>query len=285
MSWPLQNNSNICFQQSSGIATYPDILPAPQDDNVTIDAFQLRSMLPETIPPDSTSNMVLDPEDICPEDIPGPPGNVKFPNYIGEFRETTVSSDSPPSEVKGKTQLWPPTRCAQLSDPAYSDNSASDTTAPSTSTDSASDIANTKHKLHNKSPQRPSPRTISQEDLSLITGVLSPSPSPTPALKRSGISSADSPTINGRKAAKRASHNIIEKRYRNNMNAKFSTLEKVITSCGNKQKVSNNRPCSMKKCEILTNAIKCIQNLEDRNAALSEDVAFLRGQHHLLGAI
>jgi hypothetical protein len=41
----------------------------------------------------------------------------------------------------------------------------------------------------------------------------------------------------------------------------------------------------MKKCEILTSAIKCIQNLEDRNAALSEDVAFLRKQHHLLGAI
>ncbi|GIK04982.1 hypothetical protein Aspvir_009081 [Aspergillus viridinutans] len=231
--------------------------------------------------------MVLNPEDIFPEEISGPPQTVKFPNYVGEFRETTVSSDAPPSEVRCKTQLWPPTRCAQLSDPASSDNSTSDNTAPSTSTASTSGIANAKHKTHNKTPQRPSPGTISQEDLSLITGVLSPSPSPSssPPPKKSGTSSADSPTINGRKAAKRASHNIIEKRYRTNMNAKFTTLEKVITSCRNKQKVSDNRPCSMKKCEILTNAIKCIQNLEDRNAALSEDVAFLRKQHHLLGAI
>jgi hypothetical protein len=146
-------------------------------------------------------------------------------------------------------------------------------------------IANTKRRPHNQTPQRPSPRTVSQEDLSLITGVLSPSPSSTPTTKKSGTSSADPQTIKGRKAAKRASHNIIEKRYRTNMNAKFATLEKVITSCRNKQRVTNNRPCSMKKCEILTSAIKCIQNLEDRNAALSEDVAFLREQHHLLGAI
>ncbi|GFF78577.1 putative HLH DNA binding domain protein [Aspergillus udagawae] len=267
------------------MATYPDMLPGPQDDNESIDAFQLRSMLPETIPPDSTSSMVLNPEDICPEEISGPLQNVKFPNYIGEFRETTGSSDVPPSEVECKTQLWPPTRCAQLSDPASSDKSTSDTTAPRTSTDSLSDIANTKHKAHNKVQQRPSPKTISQEDFSLISSMLSPSPSSTPPPKKSRTSSADSPTINGRKAAKRASHNVIEKRYRTNMNAKFTTLEKVITSCGNKQKVSNSRPCSMKKCEILTNAIKCIQNLEDRNAALCEDVAFLREQHHLLGAI
>ncbi|GFF31962.1 hypothetical protein IFM58399_03059 [Aspergillus lentulus] len=217
-------------------------------------------MLPETVAEDSTGTMVLDSEDIFPDELSGPPENIKFPTYISAFREPAVSSDLPPLEVKN-------------------------TTAPSTSTDSTSRIANTKHKAHNQTPQRSSPRTVSQQDLSLITGVLSPSPSSTPTTKKSGTSSTDSQTIKGRKAAKRASHNIIEKRYRTNMNAKFTTLEKVVTSCRNKQKVSNNRPCSMKKCEILTSAIKCIQNLEDRNAALSEDVAFLREQHHLLGAI
>ncbi|RHZ55035.1 hypothetical protein CDV55_105170 [Aspergillus turcosus] len=245
------------------------------DDNNTIDAFQLRSMLPETIPPDSTSNMVLDPEDMFPDELPESPENVKFPNYISEFGEAVVSSGLPLS-AKSKNDLWPPTCCAQQSDSTSSDtsNPTSDTTAPSTSTDSMSHIAD-------------KPRIISQEHLSLITGVLSRSPSSTPTPKKSGTSAADSQTTKGRKAAKRASHNIIEKRYRNNMNAKFTTLEKVITSCRNQQKVSNTRPCSMKKCEILTNAIKCIQNLEDRNAALTEDVAFLREQHHLLelGAI
>ncbi|KAG2010781.1 hypothetical protein GB937_007547 [Aspergillus fischeri] len=285
ISWPFQSNSNICFQQSSGMATYPDILPGPQDDNNTIDAFQLRSMLPETITQDPTGNMVLDPEDIFPDEMSGPPETVKFPTYISAFRGTAVSSDLSPSEVRSKTQLWPPTSCAQQSDRASSDNSTLDTTAPSASTDSMSRIANTKQQPHNQTRQRSSPRTVSQQDLSLVTGVLSPSPSSTPTTKKSGTSSADSQTIKGRKAAKRASHNIIEKRYRTNMNAKFTTLEKVITSCRNKQKVSINRPCSMKKCEILTSAIKCIQNLEERNAALSEDVAFLREQHHLLGAI
>jgi hypothetical protein len=72
------------------MGTYPDMLP---DDNNTIDAFQLRSMLPETIPPDS-SNMVLDTEDMFPDELPGSPENMKFPNYISEFGEAVVSSVS-----------------------------------------------------------------------------------------------------------------------------------------------------------------------------------------------
>ncbi|KAH1277910.1 hypothetical protein KXX33_008736 [Aspergillus fumigatus] len=228
--------------------------------------------------------MVLDPDDIFPEELPGPPENIKFPTYISAFRGTAVSSDLPPSEVKRKTQLWPPTSCAQQSDPTSSDSSTSGTTAPSASTVSMSCIANTKQQRHNQTRHQSSPRTVSQQDLPLITGVLSPSPSSTPSTNKSGIF-ADSQTIKGSKADKRASHNVIEKRYRTNMNAKFTTLENVITTCRNKQKASTIRPCSMKKCEILTSAIKCIQDLEERNAALSEDVAFLREQHHLLGAI
>ncbi|RHZ53272.1 uncharacterized protein CDV56_107371 [Aspergillus thermomutatus] len=210
--WPLQSNS---LQQSCGMAAYPGILPVP-DDMASVDVFQLRSMLPNPVPPNSTSDMVLDPEDI-------------FPTFSSDFRDPAVSSDL-----------------------LLSNNP---TTAPCTS-----------------------PPWSSQDHLS-------PSPSSTPTLKKSGTSSADSQTTKGRKAAKRASHNIIEKRYRTNMNAKFTTLEKVITSCRHQQKVPANRSCSMKKCEILTNAIKCIQSLEDRNAALCEDVAFLREQHRLLGAV
>lgn len=109
ISWPLQSDSNFCLQQSSGVVTYPDMLP---DDNNTIDAFQLRSMLPETIPPDSTSsNMVLDPEDMFPDELPRSPENVKFPDYISGFGEAVVSSalplsvSHPPSTISSVVTL------------------------------------------------------------------------------------------------------------------------------------------------------------------------------------
>lgn len=79
------------------MATYPDILSGPQDDNNTIDAFQLRSMLPETVAEDSTGTIVLDSEGIFPDELSGPPEDIKFPTYISAFREPAVSSDLPPS--------------------------------------------------------------------------------------------------------------------------------------------------------------------------------------------
>jgi hypothetical protein len=78
-----------------------------------------------------------------------------------------------------------------------------------------------------------------------------------------------------RNAAKRAAHNIIEKRYRTNMNAKFLSLEKVITPAG-VQKQSRVGAGSLKKSEILSNALSYIEGVQQENAALHKELALLK---------
>ena len=81
-------------------------------------------------------------------------------------------------------------------------------------------------------------------------------------------------TTSGRNAAKRAAHNIIEKRYRTNMNAKFVALEKAM--CGGVQKSSKSGSASLKKSEILTNAIAYMQELQEENKVLQKELAMFK---------
>ena len=81
-------------------------------------------------------------------------------------------------------------------------------------------------------------------------------------------------TTSGRNAAKRAAHNIIEKRYRTNMNAKFVALEKAM--CGGVQKSNKSGSASLKKSEILTNAIAYMQELQEENKALQKELALFK---------
>jgi hypothetical protein len=86
-----------------------------------------------------------------------------------------------------------------------------------------------------------------------------------------------------RNAAKRAAHNIIEKRYRTNMNAKFLALEKAISPAGG-HKQSRAGAGSLKKCEILSNALSYIESVQQENAALHKELALLK-QNLLPGGI
>lgn len=88
---------------------------------------------------------------------------------------------------------------------------------------------------------------------------------------------------NSRNAAKRAAHNIIEKRYRTNMNAKFVALEKAMSNNG-VAKTSKGGSASLKKSEILTNAIAYIQELQEENRAAQKELALLK-QNLLPGGI
>ncbi|OQD73743.1 hypothetical protein PENDEC_c014G02500 [Penicillium decumbens] len=76
-------------------------------------------------------------------------------------------------------------------------------------------------------------------------------------------------------AAKRAAHNIIEKRYRTNMNAKFFALEEAISPAG-VQKHSRAGAGSLKKSEILSNALSYIESMQQENAALRKECAVLK---------
>jgi hypothetical protein len=86
-----------------------------------------------------------------------------------------------------------------------------------------------------------------------------------------------------RNAAKRAAHNIIEKRYRTNMNAKFVSLEQAISPSG-VQKHTKVGAGSLKKSEILTNALTYIDGIQQENQALHKELALLK-QNLLPGGI
>jgi hypothetical protein len=83
----------------------------------------------------------------------------------------------------------------------------------------------------------------------------------------------------GRNAAKRAAHNIIEKRYRTNMNAKFLALEQAISPAG-VQKASRAGPGSgagsLKKSEILSNALTYIERIQQENLAVQKELTMIK---------
>lgn len=78
-----------------------------------------------------------------------------------------------------------------------------------------------------------------------------------------------------RNAAKRAAHNIIEKRYRTNMNAKFLALEQAIAPAAHKP-VSRAGTGTLKKSEILSNALAYIEGIQQDNQSLQKELALLK---------
>ncbi|KAJ5130063.1 uncharacterized protein N7515_006102 [Penicillium bovifimosum] len=91
----------------------------------------------------------------------------------------------------------------------------------------------------------------------------------------SNHSSTSSQDPQTRNAAKRAAHNVIEKRYRTNMNAKFVSLEQAISPSG-VRKPSKLGTGSLKKSEILTNALAYIDSIQQENQALHRELALLK---------
>lgn len=85
-----------------------------------------------------------------------------------------------------------------------------------------------------------------------------------------------------RSAAKRAAHNVIEKRYRTNMNAKFVALEEAIAAGParvaehSENAKSKAGSASLKKSEILSNAIAYMHELQEENRYLHKEIAVLR---------
>lgn len=79
-----------------------------------------------------------------------------------------------------------------------------------------------------------------------------------------------------RSVAKRVAHNLIEKRYRRNMNAKFFALEKAISPAGSQRQISKPGSGSLKKSEILTSALAYIENIQQEKHALQKELALFR---------
>ncbi|KAJ5793394.1 uncharacterized protein N7503_009372 [Penicillium pulvis] len=77
-------------------------------------------------------------------------------------------------------------------------------------------------------------------------------------------------------AAKRAAHNITEKRYRTKINTKFLSLEKAISPAGIHKKSSRAGTQFLKKSEILTNAIAYIESIKHENQVMRKELAILK---------
>ena len=116
-----------------------------------------------------------------------------------------------------------------------------------------------------------------------------PSTNPIDSRRRSSAASSDG-SVNGgsgapntRNAAKRAAHNVIEKRYRTNMNSKFVALEKAMSADG-VDRSTKGGSASLKKSEILSNAIAYIQELQEESQTSKKELALLK-QNILTGDV
>ncbi|KAL2832533.1 hypothetical protein BDW59DRAFT_105913 [Aspergillus cavernicola] len=179
-------------------------------------------------------------------------------------------------------------------DQSYSPTNFMSSTPPASSLDIPSPIAltikpsQTQHQPPKRKASSPSTRYSSSSPELLPEqqpASTSPLTSPLTSSRKTRTNSDDS--TRGRNAAKRAAHNIIEKRYRTNMNAKFVALEKAmsgpnIKGSGGPKSASTasstagvKSSASLKKSEILSNAIAYMQDLQETNERLRKEVSTL----------
>ncbi|KAL4762083.1 uncharacterized protein BDW70DRAFT_32455 [Aspergillus foveolatus] len=263
----------------------PDPLSANWSYDSAIDLFSLNTMIPEPFPLDIPNDMLWDAKEL-PADFFAAPTDI---NGFTVSHDESLSSDQ------------------ESDDQSFSPNNFMASTPPSASTlDLRSPMAmpmNIKTEpqttINPCSTQSQQPKRkasmISDSSSRYSSPELSPqqpSPPPRPTTTTTGrrsrtanATNGDENTARGRNAAKRAAHNIIEKRYRTNMNAKFVALEKAMsvkTSGVSKAVSSTNSnsngvksPASLKKSEILSNAITYMQELQEMNERLRKEVAAL----------
>ncbi|KAJ0422693.1 hypothetical protein BJY00DRAFT_311057 [Aspergillus carlsbadensis] len=254
----------------------PDPLSANWSYDSAIDLFSLNTMMPESFPMDIPNDLFLDSKDL-PADF------WAAPTDINGF---TVSNEDSLSSEESDDQSYSPTNFMSSTPPASADISLS---SPIALPQAASQSAASKRKAasistrYSSSPElHPQEQPISSSTPS-TTQQAKPTPSSTSAGRKSRTNSDDS--TRGRNAAKRAAHNIIEKRYRTNMNAKFVALEKAMTvkpsGSGGVSKTTSasasgvKSSASLKKSEILSNAIAYMQDLQEANERLRKEVATL----------
>ncbi|RJE20176.1 hypothetical protein PHISCL_07493 [Aspergillus sclerotialis] len=267
-------SSNSQPIESFPVTKGPDPLSGNWNYDSAIDLFSMDNMMPDTFSMDLPSDPIsLDPS-YFPVDPFGSPDVSGF--AISNSGEDAVSCQSP-SELDSDDQLWSPT-CPTISpvDPTV-DMSASDvrSRAVEMETSRRQSMQSMQSKRSSISTVSSSPDIVPQDDQTEVkqTQPASSTSNQKSSRTRSKESTASQPP-NSRNAAKRAAHNVIEKRYRTNMNAKFVALEKAMS--GGIQKPTKGESGSLKKSEILANAISYMQKLQDENKSLQKEVSFLK---------
>ncbi|KAB8073054.1 hypothetical protein BDV29DRAFT_176199 [Aspergillus leporis] len=244
----------------------PDPLTANWNYDSAIDLFSLNTMMPENFALDVPNEpmMGVDPKDF-PADFFAPPPDISgftISNHSGE------DAGSITSDLESDDQSWSPTYAAPADMLAASGRlstrrKVTPTVKRETTWSSSPELAPQEYPAHTS----PQPAPASPPTNRKMTRTMS-------ADSNASTGQTTTTATNGRNAAKRAAHNIIEKRYRTNMNAKFVALEKAM--CGGVQKSSKSGSTSLKKSEILTNAIAYMQELQEENKALRKELAMVK---------
>ncbi|RAH81274.1 HLH DNA binding domain protein [Aspergillus japonicus CBS 114.51] len=262
----------------------PDPLTANWNYDSAIDLFSLNTMIPETFPLEMSNDMMtLDPKDF-PTDFFAPPPDISGFTISNHSGEDAASCGSFSSDLESDDQSWSPTcRVSPLDSmpmelPKPASRSVKSATRRRTAT------ATQQQKARDDMVKRwsSSPEITPQDYPAASVSPLPTPSSPATATRKttrsmsgdSNASTGPANTATGRNAAKRAAHNIIEKRYRTNMNAKFVALEKAMS--GGIQKPTKGGSASLKKSEILTNAIAFMQELQEENKALQKELAMMK---------
>ncbi|KAL2788573.1 hypothetical protein BJX66DRAFT_340133 [Aspergillus keveii] len=249
----------------------PDPLSANWSYDSAIDLFSLNTMMPESFPMDIPNDLFLESKDL-PSDF------WAAPTDINGF---TVSHDDSLSSEESDDQSYSPTNFMSSTPPASADFTIS---SPIALPQAAAQSAASKRKAASISTRYSSSPELHPQQQPSTTSTTTPTTttsSSTSTGRKSRNNSDDS--TRGRNAAKRAAHNIIEKRYRTNMNAKFVALEKAMAvkpSGGVSKPTSTSvsgvkSSASLKKSEILSNAIAYMQELQEANDRLRKEVATL----------
>ncbi|KAL4733421.1 hypothetical protein BDV11DRAFT_175701 [Aspergillus similis] len=273
----------------------PDPLSANWSYDSAIDLFSLNTMIPEPFPLDIPNDMLWDAKEL-PADFFAAPTDI---NGFTVSHDESVSSDQ-----ESDDQSFSPTNFMASTPPSASTLDLPSpiampmnikTEPQSTINPCTTQFQQSKRKasmISNSSSRYSSPELSPQQ----------PSPPPRPTTTTTGrrtraaanTTSGDENTARGRNAAKRAAHNIIEKRYRTNMNAKFVALEKAMSvkTSGVSKAVSSTNSnnsngvkssASLKKSEILSNAITYMQELQEVNERLRKEVAALNRERRANG--
>ncbi|KAL4994036.1 hypothetical protein BDV10DRAFT_199105 [Aspergillus recurvatus] len=264
----------------------PDRLSANWSYDSAIDLFSLNTMIPETFPLDIPNDMLWDAKEL-PADF------FAAPTDINGF---TVSHDeSLSSDQESDDQAFSPTNFMASTPPSASALDIPSPMAMSMHIKTEPQTINPCSTLSQQSKRKASMISTSSDGYSSPElPPQKPSP-PAPATTTTttrksratpSTNNTDENTARGRNAAKRAAHNIIEKRYRTNMNAKFVALEKAMSvkTSGVSKAVSSTNSnngsgvrssASLKKSEILSNAITYMQELQEVNERLRKEISAL----------
>lgn len=275
-SYPSDNRPVESFTAIKG----PDPLSGNWTYDSAIDLFSMNNMMPDPFAMDLPSDPIsLDPA-YFPVDPFAAPEISGF--AISNGAEDAVSCQSPSvchlacrevltnldQDLDSDDQLWSPT-CPTFS-PAEQviDMPASNRRARAMELEPC--------RRQSTLSKRDSVSTIASTPEIVPQDHTEPTAQSTPAMTstRSKDSAGSTQPRNARNAAKRAAHNVIEKRYRTNMNAKFLALERTIS--GGAQKSTKGESASLKKSEILANAISYMQQLQEENKALHKEVSLLK---------